>query len=193
LQNKDYTKAKELYRAAIKAKPEDNNAIMEYAAAVIADIFGRDFSEIINDVIAHGERGMLAGMTPDRIAAADVVLYELVNDPGLLPAGLSRPITDNDTNLNGAAIYALAGVVHVLNNDAVRASGAINGAFRLDPDKIPRGDANVNAVLREMRMDLEIAGQLLNNITDKGPIVDNLAPRLNFYAGCRTAFLENKI
>jgi outer membrane protein assembly factor BamD (BamD/ComL family) len=39
MQKKDYTKAKELYRAAIKAKPDDNNAIMEYAAAVIADIF----------------------------------------------------------------------------------------------------------------------------------------------------------
>jgi hypothetical protein len=51
---------------------------------------------------------MLAGITPERIAAADLVLNELINDPGLLPAVFSRPITDNDTNLNGAAIYALA-------------------------------------------------------------------------------------
>jgi hypothetical protein len=68
-----------------------------------------------------------------------------------------------------------------LNNDAVRACGAIDDAFRLDPAKLPIFDANVNAVLREMRRALEMAIQLLNNTTDKEPIVNNLVPKLNNY------------
>ncbi|MDR1474620.1 MAG: hypothetical protein LBS38_02890 [Endomicrobium sp.] len=176
----DFKGAKKEYRNAIEIQ-NDPETVMLYAAALINEIFGYNFGQIVADIYNNNGRHMLDSLSPETIARADRDLWELVNAPDFFPSVFDSliPPADSDTNLNGAAVYILAGLSHVLNNTAIRDSMAIPNSFSIDSSFFPVNNSSAMDALKKLEWCLKKSLQCLNNISSNpGQLVSNLLPEL---------------
>ncbi|MDR2399503.1 MAG: hypothetical protein LBD61_03645 [Endomicrobium sp.] len=183
----DFKGAKKEYRNAIEIQ-NDPETVMLYAAALINEIFGYNFGQIVVDICNNNNgRHMLDSLSPETIARADRDLLELVNAPDFFPSVFDSliPPADSDTNLNGAAVYILAGLFHVLNNPAIRDSMAITNSFSIHSSSFPVNNSSAMDALEKLEWCLSKSLQCLNNISNPGQLVLNLLQELQeMYATC---------
>jgi hypothetical protein len=174
MDKRDFKGAKEEYRNAIEVQ-NDPETVMLYATALINEIFGCNFSEIVVDLSSNNGRGMLDILSHEMIDRANRDLWELVKAHDFFPSVFesSIPPSDSDTNLNGAVVYTLAGLFTVLNNAAIRNSRTITNNFDIDFESsqfLVNDESAVNA-LKDLVWCLTRSLQCLKNISNPGQIV----------------------
>ncbi|MDR3275283.1 MAG: hypothetical protein LBS81_04875 [Endomicrobium sp.] len=115
--NKNYSKAAQYYKEAINTKHGDKDAVMGYASASIAEALGSNITEIISEIVEKNNTdNLLNKISQSTIDKLENALNELINDKRMFPALFGpTPPTDTNTNLNAALVYALFGVVTVVN------------------------------------------------------------------------------
>jgi hypothetical protein len=190
MEKRDFKGAKKEYRNAIKIQ-NDHETVMLYAAALVNEIVGCNFVQIAADIYNNNGRGMLASLSHETIDRASRELWELVNTPDFFPSVFESPtpLTDSDTNLNGAAVYILAGLSVVLNNPAIRDSGAMINNFNIDYILLPFNDRTANGALRRLAWCLTKSLQCLSNISNPSSIVSNILHEVQSMYDTLTVFL----
>ncbi|MDR1086756.1 MAG: hypothetical protein LBL16_00650 [Endomicrobium sp.] len=187
MEKRDFKGAKKEYRNAIEIQ-NDPETVMLYAAALVNEIVGYNFVQIAAN---NNGRGMLASLSHETIDRVGRELWELVNTPDFFPSVFESPTppTDSDTNLNGAAVYILAGLSVVLNNPAIRDSEAIIDNFGIDDKLLPVNDRSANDALRRLAWCLTRSLQCLNNISNPNLIVSNILPEVQSMYDTLAVFL----
>jgi tetratricopeptide (TPR) repeat protein len=106
MQSRNYEKAAEYYKSAIKNKPGDKDAVMGYASAAMSAA-GMD---ITNFVISDASlQNLIPKILGDKATRICKLLKELTNDTNMFPSLFEGPThpTDFTSNFNGDVICAL--------------------------------------------------------------------------------------
>jgi hypothetical protein len=182
MQSKNYGKAAEYCKSAIKTKHGDTDAVMRYSSAVIADGLESSTTDIIEKVVEKKDISDLLSKISDSstIAKMDEILKELVNDKDMFTAlfEVPNPPTDSSPNLSGAVVYALAGILPAKAYIKV----CDNFGIAIDIDALPAKPSDnreVSSAVSNMNDNFEKALRCLNNINDAGSVVGTLKRSLS--------------
>jgi tetratricopeptide (TPR) repeat protein len=195
MQNKDYKKATEYYKSAIKNKPGDKDAVMGYASAAMSDASVNIIDFAINNISNLDNPDLLQNLmaeilSDDKVTRLDELLKELTNNTAMFPSlfGGPTPPTDVATNFNGALIYALAAVVSVREH--------IPDPNKINLDTLPdmlnalNGTTIPKKYLQEADINLSKALKCLSNINDTNPTMEDFKMKLQFIKTSLSTILQ---